>query len=179
MEQLRFDQAALTARLARLGPRDRAEFAFDCAERLLPKYQWFHQQTGEGEPEVLGEALRVARAQLEGANGTTADLKPLADRCQALVPVEDDSWTDLSGLAQNAAAAAAYAIRSLISDSVDDAVWAGVQGYEAADLVASTELDVDFNEPGVEERIVVEDVVQRELHAQDELLSKLQRSRAD
>jgi hypothetical protein len=100
----------------------------------------------------------------------------MADRCEALVPREDDSWTDLSGLAQNAAAAAAYALRTAVSGSVDDAMWTALQAYEAADLIASTDLDVDFNEPGAEERVLGQDVVQRELMAQDELMRRLEKT---
>lgn len=101
-------------------------------------------------------------------------LEALADRCEALAPTEDDSWTDLSGLAQNAASAAAYALRSVVSDSADEAVWAAVQCYEAADLIATARLDVDFNQPGIEDRIVAEEVVQRELVTQAGWLRRLE-----
>lgn len=172
---LRFDQNTLRARIARLSPKARAEFALACAERLLPQYRRYREQTGQGAPDLLADALAAARDRLTKEDAGV-DLEPLAERCETLVPVEDDpAWTSLSGLAQNAASAAVYAIRGVASGSIDDAMWAGVQGYEAADLIATNQLDVDFNEPGIEDRIMAEDVVQKELVAQDELLSRLER----
>jgi len=174
MGSLHFDQQALRARLERLRPKARADFALRCAERLLPLYQRFHVETGQGDPDVLNEALYAARAHLGSGTGCPPEIGSLADRCEALVPVEDESWTDLSGLAQNAAAAMAYALRSVASGSAEDAVWAAVQGVESADLIASTQLDVDFNEPGIEERIVAQEVVQRELAEQEASLEALE-----
>lgn len=169
-----FDQQALRARLDRLEPTRRAEFALGCAERLLPWYIRFHDETGKGDSSVPTVALQAARARLMSGEGDVAHLRSLADRCESLVPVEEDAWTELSGVAQNAVAAVVYAIRCLVSGDAQDAVWAAVQGYEAADLLASTELDVDFNEPGVEQRIAAQAVVQAELTAQDESLCRLE-----
>jgi len=174
MGSLHVDQQALRARLDRLRPPARAEFALQCAERLLPLYRRFHVDTGQGDQEVLTEALHAARAYLASTTGCPPEISSLADRCEALVPVEDESWTDLSGLAQNAAAAMAYALRSVASGSAEDAVWAAVQGLESADLLASTQLDADFNEPGVEQRIVAQEVVQRELAEQETSLKILE-----
>lgn len=179
MQPLTFEPNALTARIERLDPKDRAKFAVGCAERMLPYYQRFHDQTGQGDPDVLTDALNAARAKLMNDPVNFSDFMLMAKRCEALVPIEDDSWTDLSAIAQNAAAAAAYALRCLVSGSPQDAVWAAVQGYEAADLLSSTALNVDFNEPGVEKLIVTEDVVQQELAAQDALLRQLEESRSN
>jgi hypothetical protein len=176
MARLSFDQQVLRARLDRLDSRSRAEFALDCAERLMAHYQRVHDQTGKGNPAVLKDALTTGRAHLSIGEKSAAELRLLANQCEALVPVEDDSWTNLSGLAQNAAAGAAYALRCIASESTDDATWAAVQAYEAADLVASSRLDVDFNEPGAEDLIVAEDAVQLELITQDELLRSLEQS---
>ena len=177
---LRFEQSRLRARLAHLDSQARAEFALDCAERLLPYYRRFHTVTGRGEPQVLASALRTVRAQLTGEHEPEDDLKALAERCANLVPRDDEpAWTILTGLAENAAAAVVYAIRAVASTSVDDALWTALQGYEAADLIATTALDADFNEPGIEERIADEDVVQRELAAQDESLMRLERNQPE
>jgi uncharacterized protein YjaG (DUF416 family) len=175
MTQRTFDRDVLTARLEGLDPRQRSRFAIACAERLLPSYRRFQELTGRGSPDVIAEALGAARAHLASGGEADSELVQFVESCQALVPTEDDPWTAESGIAQNAAAAAVYAVRSVISGSVDDAVWAAVQGYEAADLIASGELDADFNTPGIEERIAERDVVQRELTVQDELLSQLER----
>jgi uncharacterized protein len=177
MQPLRFDQNGLRVRLERLDQRQRGEFALGCAERLLPQYQRFHEQTAQGDPDTLTGALNAARNQLADATVRSIDLELLAKRCEELVPTEDESWTNLSGLAQNAAAAAAYALRSLASDSLDNAVWAAVQGYEAADLIVQDDLSVDFNEPGIEDRVVAESVVQQELSAQNECLQHLEKNR--
>jgi uncharacterized protein YjaG (DUF416 family) len=179
MTPISFHQQALRDRLDRLDPRRRAEFALGCAERLFPYYERFHDQTGQGDPSVGAGALSLARAQLESGEASAAEFGSLADRCQALVPMEDDSWTDLSGLAQNAPAGAFCALRSRVSGAAEEARWGAVQGFEASDLVATTTLDVDFNQPGVEDLIAAEDVVQRELIAQEESMRSLEQTRID
>ena len=49
-----------------------------------------------------------------------------------------------------------------------------IQPEGKAIVIVSSELDVDFNEPGIEDRIASTNVVQRELAAQDDLLTKLE-----
>jgi hypothetical protein len=57
-----------------------------------------------------------------------------------LVPHDDDdSWSELSPLAQNAAAAVTYALRAWLSADAQDGVWAARQVYELADFIAQVD----------------------------------------
>jgi uncharacterized protein YjaG (DUF416 family) len=171
---LTFDQPALLARLERLKPPYRVCFAVSCAERLLPAYIQYHDVTGQGNPDVLWAALERLRADLSGDELSSHELRGLIAQCEALVPGEEDPWNDWSGLAQNAAAAVAYALRSRLTGLAQEAAWAAVQAYEAADLVATSGLNADFNIPGIEDVIEATDVIQQELALQARDLQDLE-----
>lgn len=173
MNVVSFDQAALLRRLESLGIRSRVSFALACAERLFPFYVQFNEATGQGDPNALRMALDRLNGDLAGATLTVSALSRLISQCESLVPVEDDSWTDWSACAQNAAAATAYVLRCRLSGDAQDAVWAAVQAYEAADFVVTTALNIDFNVPGAEDIVEVDHLVQRELATQDRDLEVL------
>jgi uncharacterized protein YjaG (DUF416 family) len=179
MNSWTFDQRKLSDRLDMLDPKARTGFALKCARRLFPWYQQFHDETGQGKPRTIDRALDAAEGHLRGGKGPAGELKSLADECESLVPRDDEFWTDLSGFAQNAAAAAAYALRSFFSESTKNAVWAAVQAYEAADLAAANELGIDLNEDGAEQKILAHPTVQGELAAQEEDLRNLERGETE
>lgn len=72
-------------------------------------------------------------------------------QAEAGVPDEDEGpWFLEVAYAQNAAACAAYAIRTWLTGDPQDAVWASRQVYEAADLAAST-LATDLAVRGIDD----------------------------
>ena len=80
------------------------------------------------------------------------------------MPEEDDDWVLESGYAQSAAAAVAYALRTRITDNPQEAAWAARQIYDAADYAAQRKLeDLDLNEPGAEDALADQPVVQEAL----------------
>lgn len=53
------------------------------------------------------------------------DIERLRALAESLVPHDDDEyWSELSPLAQNAAASAAYAVRTWLLEDPQEAVWA-------------------------------------------------------
>src|SRR5262249_12079900 len=89
-----------------------------------------------------------------------------------LIPEENDDWTGVEALADDAVSSLAYAIRCLLTRSSQEAVWAARRAYEAADQAAIRTLGVQ-PEPHTEETIKAHTFVQRELARQRNDLSLL------
>jgi hypothetical protein len=161
---LRYDESELVKALSGTPRNARVMFAAACAERLQPLYAWFHETSGQGDPDGLRAALDAAwQAVLEPAG--SEDLGQWQEAAELLVPdEEDEGWVDQSAYAQNAAAAVAYALRSWSADEPQDAGWAARQVYEAADYAAQRQLeDLDLNAPGAEDALLGRPVVQEAL----------------
>lgn len=160
---MRFEDLQIEQRLAAVPARGLTLFAAASAERLIPLYELFTERGGRGDPAVLRAAVDVAWA----ADDSEGDAAVWQERAEALVPdEEDETWTDESAYAQNATAAAAYALRTRIAGSVQEASWAALQAYEAADQLAQRRLaHLDLNAPGTEAALLEHPVVQDVLHA--------------
>ncbi len=130
---LKYDEVALSDRLAQLSEDAVSVFAACCAERLMPVYKWTASVTAREEVAHVRSALEIGwseSASPERVQQARADV-------EALVPDADDEdsgYTDVA-LAQNAIACVGYALRARLSHNVQDAVWAARQLYEAADYL--------------------------------------------
>ncbi len=149
---LRYDEPALLERLTAAPARARALFAAACAERLFALYE----QAGRGDPERLRAALDAA---WDGV-----DVERWQAVAEELVPAEDDDWVIATAYAENAAIAVAYALRARATDEPQEAAWAALQVYEAADFAAQRQLEeLDLNVPGAEDQLADQPVVQEAL----------------
>lgn len=144
----RYDESRIHALLDAMQPRARLAFACAIAERLLPLYDHFSHVTGQGDPAGLRRALDLAWSIAASGLSRAEEVEQAQALAQSLVP--DDSagdWSEQSPLAQNAAAAVAYALRVWRSGDPQEAVWGARQLYEAADYLvqkrASTHSYVD------------------------------------
>jgi uncharacterized protein YjaG (DUF416 family) len=143
-----FDEANIRSRLESLRNQDRVEVALSCAEGLFPAYERFFQETGQGDPKQLGDAIEVLKDALQGDVVSRDRLTRAVEVCMSLVPDDhDESWTTWSGLAQNAAAAAFYALRSYLSGEAQDVIWALLQCEEAAHYAAEEGLPIGVPAP--------------------------------
>lgn len=131
-----YDEEVIKQGLTSLGTEELVAFAASCAERLFALYEYFVARTSIGNVRALRSALDLAWCG--GKPGARPGPEVDAGRqvAESLVPYDDDvDWTELSPLAQNAAAAVAYALRAWISGDAQDGVWAARQVYEAADFL--------------------------------------------
>lgn len=141
---MNYQEDELVARLATLDRSAKTAFAALCAEWLFPvyaKYADVHRVT---------EAARL-RSLLEGAwaasAGVPIDGIRMSDQAESLVPGEDEESSGVlqTVVAQNAAAAVAYALRAWTTDDPQEAAWAARQVYEAADAnFWSTSPELEF-----------------------------------
>lgn len=149
---LTYDEPEIVARLARLSRAQKAAFAAACAERLVPLFLRYAASAES----VDGDAIRsVVDGVWHAVGGSGADLEPLQSLAEDLVPEEDEEWSTEAGFAQNAAASAAYSVRSWLSDDPQEAGWAARQVYEAADYAAQQAIDTSDLELEAREQVLL------------------------
>jgi YD repeat-containing protein len=175
---LGYDEAALAARLADLTGWQRTAFAASCAQRLAPAFRRYAEEEGldAGPPGAVEEALDELWRALGGEPVTAEELRSLADSCIAAVPGEE-KWNEWADQAEHAAAASAYAIQTWLTTDPAPAAWAARQGYHAADLTASADLDSGVIDDAVQQTLRDSEPVQRELRNQQEDLATVVGSR--
>lgn len=159
-----YDEGAVLARLAALGRSSKTAFAASCAQRLVPFFERYAVSVGA--PELGSRLSAIVAAAWDVASGVEADVQAYRAEAEGLVPSDEDGWTLEIGYGQNAAAAAAYAIRTWLTDDPQEAAWAARQVYELADYsVLQSDSELDLNVPGGEASILASDAVQRVLTA--------------
>ena len=73
----------------------------------------------------MGSRLGViVAAAWDVASGVRADVGTYQAEAEAMVPSDEHGWTLETGYGQNAAAAAAYALRAWLTDDPQEAAWA-------------------------------------------------------
>jgi len=174
MEPLRFDESALTSRLATLPNALCVAFAALCAERQLPNYVRFSIRSGRGNPTVLKEALVSIWEDIEGRCVGDAQLASVLDRCMALIPSGDEGSAEETAYADDAVASVAYTIRARLGGDAQEAAWAARRAYEAIDHFIVSQLNPAMVERDVEGIIASHPLVQAELHRQQADLRDLQ-----
>jgi len=129
---LTYDEQTLAERLADLSHPELAAFAAACAERLMVVLDSI---AGEAASPVV--ACGRAALDLAWSDSASRDqVEQALPDVEALVPDEDDETIGPNvALVQNAIASVAYALRARLSPSVQEAVWAARQLYEAGDFI--------------------------------------------
>lgn len=168
-----YDEQAIVARLAALDRRSRTAFAASCAQRLLPLFERYARSVGMPDS---GVRLRsIVAAAWDVASGVEADVQAYQAEVEGMVPSDADGWTLETGYGQNAAAAAAYAIRTWLTGDPQEAAWAARQVYELADYaVLHGNSELDLNAPSAEAQVLASAAVQRALAAIDSSLDAVE-----
>ena len=161
-----YDESELVSRLGQLDRRGKTVFAVSCAELLLPFGERFAQASGQ--QELRSRLAVILQAVWDAASGSegTSDMDELRAEAERMVPTDEEDWKLETGYGQSAFAAAAYAVRTWLSDEAQEAAWAARQVYELADyavLQASPQLDL--NAARAEDEIRISRPVQLALEA--------------
>jgi uncharacterized protein YjaG (DUF416 family) len=174
MSLLRFDGAELVRQLERLSPLLRVAFAAACAERLFPAYPPFAERSGRGGPRELALMLERLWQDLEGDPMDPDELQRALDRCETLIPDEDEGgWVEGQAQAEDAAAALAYALDSRHSGSAQAAALAGRRAYEALEHLVINREGIDLTRPTAEEQVLSHPLISAELARQHRDLDEL------
>jgi uncharacterized protein YjaG (DUF416 family) len=170
---IKYDEAAIIEQLERLPENLRVLFAFLVAVRLFPSYLAFHSQTGRGNADELRSILERLWADLNGDSMPREEVKQAVDRATDLVPKNDDGDEETQPLAEDAAAALTYALRTRLNGSAQEADWAARTAYEATDHIATKYLELSSIKRDDEQEILASAVVQDELSRQWRDLAEL------
>ncbi len=146
MEQ--FDEASILRRLSRLSRRDRSAFALACAKRLDGLLEDVNREEGI----VVRECRTLLERAISNPNAPEAQLHAALARLESLESLDVD-----------AVASVAYALRSWLKDSPQEAAWAARRAYAAQDQLAQLETGGSGFD---EHRLLAHPAVQRELQAQ-------------
>ncbi len=162
---------ALKARLKGLPRRTQAAFAVACAERLYPSYAAFLAAGGRDDEALVRQALDLAWEGATAGLVQHADPADLVERCVALIP-DADAETTIATHADDAIAAAAYALQAAAGLESGAAGWAAQRVTDALDAFVLSN-DVDGTLPDAEHRVWEHPLVQRELSRREDDLRRL------
>jgi uncharacterized protein YjaG (DUF416 family) len=173
MPQIRMDEELLRRQLDQLPIALRVAFAAACAQRLLPCYARYCELKREGNPGALAEALDYLWAGLDGHPVTAERLNRDHDVCMSLVPPDDHQFHDQQACAEDATAAAVYAIEAQLTGDSQSALWAARRAYNAVDYHVMSDFPSGILPKSAEEEILSHPVVQAELHRQQQDMAML------
>lgn len=166
---LPYDEKEIVKKLERISVPARASFAAACGQRQMHGYLSFFAHTGRGDPEELAQILERIWRRIGGDQKVEPELQVDLERCMALIPKEDDGpWVDEQALAEDAASAVAYALRTLATGEAQEAAWAARRAYEALDYYVINR--VGFRDDQI---VLAHPVVQAELMRQQRDLDEL------
>jgi uncharacterized protein YjaG (DUF416 family) len=174
MESLRFDDAELIARLAKLPNKLRVAFAAACAQRQLPNYEMFSKKSGSGNPQIFEEALDSVWEDLQGRPVSDVELASTLEKCLSLIEGEKDDPDEDAAYADDAAASVAYAIRARLTGAPQEAAWAAKRAYEAIDHMVMNQFPTGLIGRDLERDVVSHPLVQTELRRQQADLRDLE-----
>lgn len=133
---LRYDEGALSERVAALTGPERVLLAAACAERLMPLYEWIAGAAAVSEVGRVRSALDLAWS----ASASAQQVERAQAEVEELVPdEEDEDRTADVALVQNSIIAVAYTLRAKGSSDTQEVIWAARQLYEAADYIVQRE----------------------------------------
>lgn len=174
-----FDEKALNIRLAKLSTKSRVAFAACCATRLRPAYRAYHVKTEAGDLTILDAALAFVWLSIDGPQDVNKSVaESHIEQVMALMPQEDDKWTELSKFAEDSVAAVAYALRCSMrnnpSEAAKEAAWAARRVFESVSSYITETKSIDLNRKGFSELIDREPIMQMELTRQARDLDDLE-----
>jgi hypothetical protein len=109
-----------------------------------------------------------------GRTPSASILKQRLEECDRATPSEEwEPWSEQTGLAENAAAAVYYCVRSFLSDDPQEVIWAARQNIEALDLFLRRRVNINPNDPAYEAFLAGQPLMRAEVERQARDLSQL------
>ena len=183
VEMMRFDEDALTARLAALcSDVRRRVFAASCAQRLAPAYIAFCDEVGGQESRAssfLGLLANGWSSLTSPANAHSFDAEQAIEVAMDLIPDESFASLRLYPFAEDASSSLAYLLRSWVADVARECAWAGRVAYEASDQAVLRLRGSPPRNAFEESDVLSSPIVQHELGRQERDLVLLRRDASD
>ncbi len=169
-----YDQVSLKARLEHLNEDARAAFAAACVSRLLPEYEDYHKETGQGDPRTLRRVLESVWSWVRGSRRERSSYSTDVEALTALLPGEEQGGVAPGKWAVDALSSAIYTVEALIHSDAQRAVWAAEQLVDAVeDFVRSSWFSKHGEVPSAQDE-VSDPVMQTLLGQMDRDLSDLE-----
>ena len=166
-----FDEQKLQEKLCVVPIGGQLIFALSCAERMLPNYQRFVQESDFGDVSVLRCALNLGWDWL---SGKSIDLG-LAEKCREdsenQAPNTEDFSTILVSSALDAANAASIVVDFLLTSNLERVVELATYARDSVDMFVQELEKMQPNARNLEEKIWLHPLMQRELANQRNALT--------
>lgn len=163
-----FDEKNLVVQLAATTQIAKTGFALSVATRLLPMYVEYTKmakiELNSLPSSCVGTLWDIA---ISARIHQMDEVETASNTLLNLMPGDNDPWNEYHPLAEDAIAAIVYALRSYLTNDPQEAAWAARRSYEAADQFAIRQLDIDFQDKGVEHTLLSHPIVQQELMRQN------------
>ena len=166
MDILRFDEAKLIAALGQLSARRRSLFAALVATRLSGAFEIYARDAGAPLDGIRAASDHLWRQVESELSSNAVETEGQIEAVLALISDEDSSAA-YGAQAEDAAAALAYALRSVMDPNPQEAAWTARRAYECVDNLVISRESVEIGGPA-EERIVQDPLIQSELARQRE-----------
>lgn len=170
----RYNEQALIEKLQKIPSESRVAFALLCAERLLPMFKAFHEETGKGNFSALASIADRLWKDIAGEKMANEEIEAKLETCMGSMPSEEDASSSFWAHAEDAVSALAYALRARLSGESQEAAWAARRAYESLDEYVIQRHSIDLNKPGGELQVMQHPLVQAELWRQQRDLDELQ-----
>ncbi len=163
----------LQGRLEKLPPRHPLAFSASCCERVFPNYEVFSEQEEWGDPICLRRALDYVWECAAGKDDA-ATARSLINDCRAATPDLDDFSAIETSAAQEAAFSILIALEQCLDLHPRHSVRIARFSRDTLDMLAQIQLEIDPQEPELEEKIETFGPFREELRKQEEDLRKLE-----
>lgn len=173
-----FDTVTLKNELLKLPRAHRVAFAASCSQRLVRNYEKFSGMEKWGKPDVLRTALDEVWRSLEGGQLEIARIESLAEQCEAAAPDTETFSSLYTSAALDAASAIVETLRCCEDGQPDHAVNAATSARDSVDMYIQMRNDLDPTGKAMEDVIVADPLMQRELQKQQQDLTALKQVKA-
>jgi uncharacterized protein YjaG (DUF416 family) len=168
-----FDEDAIRLGMRQLPPWKRLAFMAYCCERMLPNFKKFVAETGFGDVGILRRALDAVWARIEN-DLIPMDLNDLRTACDQQAPDTGNFASRYTSAALDAANGISTALDAVERDDVERAIEIASLARDTVDLYVQEQLHLNPSEAGFERKLLMHQLMQRELSHQRASLEFLQ-----
>lgn len=170
----KFNANELSVRLNKMSGNRQLTFGVLCCERLVPNYMAFQAGAGWGDQAGLRKSLDLTWSWLLGEKIEEVEIKNSIARCEKLAPSSDDFDLLLVTAAQDACFAICCALDWLLKEDVGKVVQAANYAIDSIDLYVQEIESMWPEDPGLESKILLHPLMQKELRKQHDQLAYLE-----
>jgi uncharacterized protein YjaG (DUF416 family) len=168
-----FDSKRVADHVAPLSHRHRVAFCAAVSERLLPNYRRFFAEARWGNPDLLRRNLDIAWEWVLGRELPADEAERLALVCYDLAPEPGEFRSEVVSASLDAANAVAATLYCVNEASIERCVEVAEYARDTVDMYIQIRDDIGYHTPGLEERIVGDSLMVRELATQERQLQLL------